>query len=380
MCGTGTLSATKVEQTVVADDGVSLPYVDELMVCDACSERLYTPRQSLASSRNRAGALRTHSGYLGPDEIRALRERFGITQAYLEQLLGTGRKTVVRWESGAVCQNATAESSLRLIDKVPGAFEVLAARAGLPVTAVVPVAEPGIDWEPAAKLAIHTLAGTGLLPPTVVARGGARRAGAVRVKESPTVICDSAWEERPQAAANADYASSLEITVYPTEAPGIRLSQIFLEEAHFFHRKDFLSLPVSTPPQPAALNFAFQSGLTKQDKRRAVVRVRATTEAETKPVYQLNVVVTALVEVDVQSPNMPLEQYIATAGVPLLMPFVRQVIASLTGQGRFGPILMQPLNVRAVLESPASPPEIVEPAPSPAPVTRRVALRRALKK
>jgi len=207
MCGTGTLSATKVEQAVVADDGVSLPYVDELMACDACGEHLYTPRQSLASSRNRAGALRAHSGFLGPDEIRALRERFGLTQADLEQLLGTGRKTVVRWESGAVCQNATAESSLRLIDKVPGAFEVLAARAGLPVAAVVPVAEPGIDWEPAAKLVIHALAGTtGLLPPTVVARGGARRAGAARVMESPTVVCDSAWEERTQTAANSDYA------------------------------------------------------------------------------------------------------------------------------------------------------------------------------
>ena len=166
----------------------------------------------------------------------------------------------------------------------------------------------------------------------------------------------------------------------PTKAPGIRLSQIFLEEAHFSHREGFLSLPVSTPPQPATLNFTFQAGLTKQDKKRAVIRVRATTGAETKPVYQLNVVMTALVEVDVQSPNMPLEQYIATVGIPLLMPFVRQVIASLTGQGRFGPIFMQPLNVRAALESPASPPEIAEPAPSPSPATRRVALRRALKK
>lgn len=206
MCGTGTLSATKVEQTVVADDGVSLPYVDELMVCAACGEHLYTPRQSLASSRNRAGALRTHSGYLGPDEIRALRERFGITQAYLEQLLGTGRKTVVRWESGAVCQNATAESALRLIEKVPGAFEVLAARAGLPVAAVVPVPEPGIDWRPAARQVIHTLPGTFLLPPTVVTQRGARRAETVRVNESPTVVCESAWEERTQTAANSDYA------------------------------------------------------------------------------------------------------------------------------------------------------------------------------
>lgn len=156
----------------------------------------------------------------------------------------------------------------------------------------------------------------------------------------------------------------------PTKAPGIRLAQIFLEEVHFSHRADFLSLPVATPPQPGALNFAFQTGFT-EDKRRAILRVRATTEGEAKPIYQLDVTMTALVEVDVQSPNMPLEQYVTTAGVPLLMPFVRQVIANLTGQGRFGSVWIQPLNVRAALESTQATPEPAEPARAPMPAVRR---------
>ena len=140
------------------------------------------------------------------------------------------------------------------------------------------------------------------------------------------------------------------------------MAQVFLEEAHFSHREDFLSLPQSTVLDPGALDLGFQAGLT-QDRRRAVLRVRATTEgATTSPLYQVTVVMTALVEIDEQAPNMSLEQYISAAGFPLLVPFIRQAVADLTGRGRFGPIWLQPVNVRASLDAPPSPPAVAEPA------------------
>lgn len=194
-----------------SEDGVALHYSDELMQCQSCTERFYTPLQLLESGRARAGALRSHAGFFRPDEIRAIRERFGLTQADLEQLLGTGRKTVVRWESGAVCQSATAERVLRLIDKVPGAFEVLAAQAVLPAVAAALMMESVIDCQPV-RLIAQTLVG----PDLRLATGGALRLAestplqyysTTQVREGfAEVVPAGAWKKDCRETANADYA------------------------------------------------------------------------------------------------------------------------------------------------------------------------------
>lgn len=213
MCGTGTMSPTQVEQTVLAEDGVSLPYVDELMACDSCQERLYTPRQARESSRTRAGVLREHSGFLRPDEIRALRERFHLTQADLERLLGTARKTVVRWESGAVCQNRTADTVLRLMMDVPGVLEDLARRTALPPVAARAAVGPAPDWR-SAMLASRAPAGRILQ----LQYGGALHVATSRSETFPSinrvresfadadVVQDADLMKDVLAFANADYA------------------------------------------------------------------------------------------------------------------------------------------------------------------------------
>jgi hypothetical protein len=44
----------------------------------------------------------------------------------LENLLGVGSKTVVRWEKGTVFQSATADRLMRLILRVPAVMGILA--------------------------------------------------------------------------------------------------------------------------------------------------------------------------------------------------------------------------------------------------------------
>jgi len=46
---------------------------------------------------------------------RRFRESKGWSQHELERLLGTGAKTVVRWEKGTVCQSRAADRLLRLL-------------------------------------------------------------------------------------------------------------------------------------------------------------------------------------------------------------------------------------------------------------------------
>jgi HTH-type transcriptional regulator/antitoxin MqsA len=101
--------------------------------CNDCGEIFYTPDQMDAAQRAVAEELRHQEGLLGPMEIREIREKYRLTQAQFEQLLGIGPKTVVRWERGTVCQNRTADELLRIIRDIPEAFEYLARKNSVSV-------------------------------------------------------------------------------------------------------------------------------------------------------------------------------------------------------------------------------------------------------
>lgn len=66
---------------------------------------------------------RRKHGLLSADEIRSLRERFGLTQAELARLLRLGANTVSRWEAGRNAQTSAMDMLLRLIRDLPGSIE-----------------------------------------------------------------------------------------------------------------------------------------------------------------------------------------------------------------------------------------------------------------
>src|SRR4051812_40593309 len=99
---------------------------DEFYRCAECGETFYLGGMMDETSRRAATALRQQDGLLEPDEIRALRSAYGLSQADLERLIGAGEKTVVRWEKGTVAQNATADTLLRVLRDHPGVVAKLA--------------------------------------------------------------------------------------------------------------------------------------------------------------------------------------------------------------------------------------------------------------
>jgi transcriptional regulator with XRE-family HTH domain len=60
-----------------------------------------------------------------PEEIRALRESLGLSQAQLENLLNVGPKTVVRWERGTVFQSGAVNTLLKVLRARPDVLGVL---------------------------------------------------------------------------------------------------------------------------------------------------------------------------------------------------------------------------------------------------------------
>jgi putative zinc finger/helix-turn-helix YgiT family protein len=71
------------------------------------------------------GSAQLPSGLLTADEIRSLRERFGVTQAELARLLRLGQNTLSRWEAGRNVQTAAMDVLLRVLRDVPGGLEYL---------------------------------------------------------------------------------------------------------------------------------------------------------------------------------------------------------------------------------------------------------------
>jgi putative zinc finger/helix-turn-helix YgiT family protein len=64
-------------------------------------------------------------GLLTAEDIRSLRERFGLTQAELARLLRLGQNTLSRWEAGRHVQTAAMDVLLRVLRDVPGGLEYL---------------------------------------------------------------------------------------------------------------------------------------------------------------------------------------------------------------------------------------------------------------
>jgi HTH-type transcriptional regulator/antitoxin MqsA len=120
VCGLGT--AKKVTrrnyQARYNGEPVEVPSV-EMFHCDDCVVDFLTPEQARAYSRAVKNEVRKRFGLLPPERITAIREKVGLTQARLEELLGQGPKVVVRWESGKVIQSKAADTVLRLLEREP---------------------------------------------------------------------------------------------------------------------------------------------------------------------------------------------------------------------------------------------------------------------
>jgi putative zinc finger/helix-turn-helix YgiT family protein len=111
--------------------GTDVPVTELYWRCDLCGEELLTEDLAELIEQEAAEAFRRMYRRLAPGEIRAIRERLGLTQELIERALGLGPKTWVRWESGRVLPNRAADNLLRLIERDCGALIHLAELNGI---------------------------------------------------------------------------------------------------------------------------------------------------------------------------------------------------------------------------------------------------------
>jgi HTH-type transcriptional regulator/antitoxin MqsA len=123
-CGTMMRRTQEAVASSVNGEEIRVPNISHLR-CPKCGEGLFSLREAQALRLGAFDIYRRTHGLLSADEIRAIRERYGLTQAELARLLRLGGNTVSRWEVGRNVQTAAMDVLLRLIRDLPGSLEYL---------------------------------------------------------------------------------------------------------------------------------------------------------------------------------------------------------------------------------------------------------------
>ena len=108
----------------VNGEEVSVPSAVHLR-CPECDEVVLRFGDARRLQEDAIAVYRKKHGLLSADEIRAIRERFELTQSELARLLHLGANTISRWESGRNVQTEAMEMLLRLLRDLPGSLDYL---------------------------------------------------------------------------------------------------------------------------------------------------------------------------------------------------------------------------------------------------------------
>jgi putative zinc finger/helix-turn-helix YgiT family protein len=127
-CGTTMKEAHSVLRLPVNGEDVAVLHAAHLR-CPKCKEVVLRLEDARRLGEDAIAIYRKKHGLLSAGDIRALRERFELTQGELAKLLHLGQNTVSRWESGRNVQTAAMDVLLRLLRDVPGSLEYLRSHA-----------------------------------------------------------------------------------------------------------------------------------------------------------------------------------------------------------------------------------------------------------
>jgi HTH-type transcriptional regulator/antitoxin MqsA len=107
------------EDTQVHVDGL------ECHVCAQCGADPVFPDQIRRNERRIADAKRRSDGRMTGDEVRAVRERFGLSQQEASELFGGGVNAFSKYERGAVLQSVAMDRLLKVAAFYPFVLDFL---------------------------------------------------------------------------------------------------------------------------------------------------------------------------------------------------------------------------------------------------------------
>lgn len=122
----GTMMEDRHGELTYPVNGQKVPVQDAShLLCPACGEVVLRSEDVRWLRQEAFARYRREQGLLEAEEIRAIREGFGMSQSTFAALLRLGANTISRWEAGRKVQTAALDVLLRLIRDQPGNLEYL---------------------------------------------------------------------------------------------------------------------------------------------------------------------------------------------------------------------------------------------------------------
>jgi preprotein translocase subunit SecB len=131
--------------------------------------------------------------------------------------------------------------------------------------------------------------------------------------------------------------------------PGIRIAQVFVEEATFRHHTDPHSPMSRRRHDYGEVNLKVETR-ESVDHRLAEARLTVESRPDDEALYEFRVALVMVVQAAPGTGNMTPIEYAREFATPTLMAFARELIANLTMRGRFGPVWISPINLQAGAE------------------------------
>ncbi len=137
ICEAGPLVSETAENEVTYKGHTrTLPLL--MSVCQACGSEQASAQQARDNKRAMLAFRKEVDGLLTGAELRALRDRLGISQVQAARLFGGGPVAFSKYENDDVAQSDAMDRLIRLAAEVPGALQWLGQRAGEPDLVALP--------------------------------------------------------------------------------------------------------------------------------------------------------------------------------------------------------------------------------------------------
>lgn len=128
VCGQGPVSVQETE-SVVRYKGREGHVLTRMKCCQACGSEYADAETSRRNKRATIAFRKSVDGLLSGQEIRALRRRYGLTQAQAARLFGGGPVAFSKYENDDVAHSESMDKLLRLAAQSAGVVEHLARQA-----------------------------------------------------------------------------------------------------------------------------------------------------------------------------------------------------------------------------------------------------------
>jgi putative zinc finger/helix-turn-helix YgiT family protein len=127
-CGKKQSTELRQLQSTFDVKGIPIYATIDIRVCIECNEEVWDEDLERKNEKIVFSIYREKAKLLQPEQIKAIRDKYGLSQSAFARLLGFGEKTITRYENGSI-QDYSHDNLIRLCDDLASFERLLSLRS-----------------------------------------------------------------------------------------------------------------------------------------------------------------------------------------------------------------------------------------------------------